>query len=166
MVSKASDDLPEPDSPVNTTRRSRGISRSTFLRLCSRAPRIVIARMAEPALCWRFALITSSISGDSRRVDRAALGRVSPEQPGSDAKGCARNIGRTRTDFQCSVQAINGLLRLGVAMDLVAIAPTKRPARGRAFFSLKRFRSDGHQYFVLTGPPQRELMRAVTISPS
>src|ERR1700687_348685 len=63
MVSKASDDLPEPDSPVNTTSRSRGISRSTFLRLCSRAPRIVIARMAEPALYWRFALITSSITG-------------------------------------------------------------------------------------------------------
>src|ERR1700730_2575895 len=62
MVSKASDDLPEPDSPVNTTSRSRGISRSTFLRLCSRAPRIVIARMAEPALDWRFALITSSMS--------------------------------------------------------------------------------------------------------
>src|ERR1700730_7009214 len=63
MVSKASDDFPEPDSPVKTTSRSRGISRSTFLRLCSRAPRIVIARMAEPALYWRFALITSSITG-------------------------------------------------------------------------------------------------------
>src|ERR1700682_5410703 len=63
MVSKASDDFPEPDSPVKTTSRSRGITRSTFLRLCSRAPRIVIARMAEPALYWRFALITSSITG-------------------------------------------------------------------------------------------------------
>src|SRR5450755_3338765 len=83
MVSNASDDLPEPDSPVNTTSRSRGISRSTFLRLCSRAPRIVIARMAEPALVWRFALITSSITGNSRRVDRAALGRVSPETAGT-----------------------------------------------------------------------------------
>src|SRR5690349_1838963 len=38
MVSKASDDLPEPDRPVRTTSRSRGISTSTFLRLCSRAP--------------------------------------------------------------------------------------------------------------------------------
>src|SRR6266480_5536869 len=63
MVSKASEDLPEPERPVNTTSRSRGISRSTFLRLCSRAPRMVIARMAEPALFWRFALITSSITG-------------------------------------------------------------------------------------------------------
>src|SRR5690349_21551188 len=39
MVSKASEDLPEPERPVITTSRSRGISTSTFLRLCSRAPR-------------------------------------------------------------------------------------------------------------------------------
>src|SRR3954454_16147266 len=38
MVSKARDDLPDPDSPVMTTSLSRGISTSTFLRLCSRAP--------------------------------------------------------------------------------------------------------------------------------
>src|SRR4029077_10686639 len=42
MVSNASDDLPEPESPVNTTNLSLGIERVTFLRLCSRAPRIVI----------------------------------------------------------------------------------------------------------------------------
>src|SRR5947208_9050169 len=40
MVSKASDDLPEPDSPVKTISFSRGSSRETFFRLCSRAPRI------------------------------------------------------------------------------------------------------------------------------
>src|SRR3954465_8958855 len=38
MVSKASDDLPEPESPVITTRESRGSSTLTSLRLCSRAP--------------------------------------------------------------------------------------------------------------------------------
>src|SRR4051812_34725343 len=46
MVSKASEDLPEPDRPVNTTSWSRGISTSTFLRLCSRAPRIAITRLS------------------------------------------------------------------------------------------------------------------------
>src|SRR5215469_14083461 len=40
MVSKASEDFPEPDRPVSTVRVSRGISTSTFLRLCSRAPRM------------------------------------------------------------------------------------------------------------------------------
>src|SRR5690606_15552010 len=40
MVSKARDDLPDPDSPVKTIRRSRGSSRLTLRRLCSRAPRM------------------------------------------------------------------------------------------------------------------------------
>src|SRR3954471_1914613 len=38
MVSNASEDLPEPDSPVMTTSESRGSSTVTSLRLCSRAP--------------------------------------------------------------------------------------------------------------------------------
>src|SRR6185312_16332571 len=39
MVPKASDDLPEPDTPVNATMASRGTSTSTSRRLFSRAPR-------------------------------------------------------------------------------------------------------------------------------
>src|ERR1700722_17068870 len=46
MVSKASEDLPEPDRPVITTRLSRGIATSMFLRLCSRAPRTTM----DPAI--------------------------------------------------------------------------------------------------------------------
>src|SRR5262245_35188378 len=48
MVSNASEDLPEPESPVITTSWSRGISRSMFLRLCSRAPRMTIRSLAMP----------------------------------------------------------------------------------------------------------------------
>src|ERR1700712_4794151 len=82
MVSNASDDLPEPDRPVNTTSLSRGISTSTFLRLCSRAPRIVIARMLL-ALAWRFALITSStISAFPARVRRTNSGAALRREPG------------------------------------------------------------------------------------
>src|ERR1700755_311136 len=78
MVSKARDDLPEPDRPVNTTSLSRGISRSTFFRLCSRAPRMVIARNALAA--WlRFALMTSSII-DSNAPGASNNARV-PEGP-------------------------------------------------------------------------------------
>src|SRR6266851_5073659 len=60
MVSKASDDLPDPDRPVNTTSLSRGIDSVTFLRLCSRAPRIVI---------WSVGMNLESflISGDRKR---------------------------------------------------------------------------------------------------
>src|SRR5262245_9159674 len=49
MVSNAREDLPEPDSPVNTISASRGISRSTFLRLCSRAPRTWMVLWGSPA---------------------------------------------------------------------------------------------------------------------
>src|ERR1700716_3875085 len=38
MVSKASDDLPEPERPVITVNEPLGIATVTSLRLCSRAP--------------------------------------------------------------------------------------------------------------------------------
>src|SRR4030088_3241464 len=41
MVSNARDDLPDPDRPVKTMSRSRGRSRETLRRLCSRAPRTI-----------------------------------------------------------------------------------------------------------------------------
>src|SRR3989338_11076548 len=41
MVSKASDDLPEPLKPVMTMNRLRGRVRSKPLRLCSLAPRMM-----------------------------------------------------------------------------------------------------------------------------
>src|SRR2546421_1876400 len=42
MVSKASEDLPEPASPVMTPSASRGIATEMPLRLCSRAPETTI----------------------------------------------------------------------------------------------------------------------------
>src|SRR5207302_1918201 len=42
MVSNASEDFPDPEIPVSTARRSRGISTVMFWRLCSRAPRTMI----------------------------------------------------------------------------------------------------------------------------
>src|SRR5437870_13663505 len=46
MVSNASDDFPEPLSPVITTSRSRGMSSVRFFRLCSRAPPIRMRSIA------------------------------------------------------------------------------------------------------------------------
>src|ERR1700693_3003490 len=43
MVSKASEDFPDPESPVKTTSLSRGIVRSISFKLCSRAPRMTIS---------------------------------------------------------------------------------------------------------------------------
>src|SRR3990170_861715 len=50
IVSKASDDLPEPERPVNTMSRLRGSSSETFFRLCSRAPLMTMdsVDMARP----------------------------------------------------------------------------------------------------------------------
>src|SRR5437764_10317042 len=49
IVSNASDDLPEPDRPVNTTREPLGSSRETSFRLCSRAPRTISRSLTSPS---------------------------------------------------------------------------------------------------------------------
>src|SRR5688572_24571169 len=45
IVSKASEDLPDPLTPVITTNLLRGTTTSMFLRLCSRAPRMTMDSM-------------------------------------------------------------------------------------------------------------------------
>ena len=45
MVSKASDDLPDPETPVTTVRALCGISKSMFFRLWTRAPRTMMLRL-------------------------------------------------------------------------------------------------------------------------
>src|SRR4029077_15466391 len=45
IVSKASDDLPDPETPVMTTNLLRGTTTSMFLGLCSRAPRMTMDSM-------------------------------------------------------------------------------------------------------------------------
>src|ERR1700745_2690100 len=108
MVSKASEDLPEPERPVKTTSLSRGISTSMFFRLCSRAPRMVMAR-SELGPDWRRAFRISSISAIPGARDARIVGRASLLQPRSDANWSdARNVGRTVRNFQCRVQLIPG----------------------------------------------------------
>ena len=43
MVSKASELLPEPDTPLTTVSLPWGISQERFFRLCVRAPRMTMA---------------------------------------------------------------------------------------------------------------------------
>src|SRR5680860_791258 len=49
MVSKARLDLPDPERPVMTMKRSRGSLREMSLRLCSRAPTMTISLAP---MCW------------------------------------------------------------------------------------------------------------------
>src|SRR6478736_8847254 len=86
MVSKASEDLPEPDSPVNTIRASRGISRSTFFRLCSRAPRTWIVLWASPT-----GVALPASAGDDLLTTFAigsvlCFARVKPRPSGNDRR--------------------------------------------------------------------------------
>jgi hypothetical protein len=46
MVSNASEDFPDPLSPVITVKAFRGMSTLMFFRLCCRAPRTEICVMA------------------------------------------------------------------------------------------------------------------------
>src|ERR1700741_2179614 len=57
MVSKAREDLPEPDRPVITVNRSRGISTLMFLRLCWRAPLTLMRSMAIAKISYCSQLI-------------------------------------------------------------------------------------------------------------
>src|ERR1700745_106095 len=106
MVSKASEDLPEPERPVKTTSLSRGISTSMFFRLCSRAPNGDDAERAGTLLASRFQDFIHI--GNSRRTERASKkGRASLLQPRSDAnRGDARNVGRTAGEFPCRARII------------------------------------------------------------
>src|SRR3954452_13996981 len=101
MVSKASEDLPEPLSPVMTVRVSRGMSTSTFLRLCSRAPRTEI---------WvSIGLGRSSyvlqVNGDAEKVNAASRDRGADSAEGKveirvtprDRRHASAAIGRARS---------------------------------------------------------------------
>src|SRR5690348_7381244 len=96
MVSNASEDLPEPDRPVITINLSRGRSRSMFLRLCVRAPRIRMVSMdagygGEPLLYQGVSIVHRTIGqqlgfycrqGAARRVDRTSGQYLTSAQAG------------------------------------------------------------------------------------
>src|SRR3954462_15239465 len=78
IVSKARLDLPEPDRPVNTIIASRGRSRLTSRRLCSRAPRMIsrsaTARHSVVVLSPSRIAATLATGYDKFRRRRADLG--------------------------------------------------------------------------------------------
>src|SRR3546814_18621039 len=90
MVSKASDDLPEPDRPVITISRSRGRSRSMFFRLWVRAPRM---RMVSIAIGGGD---LGNGGGGRRRIAAETESVTSPRFGGKWRKlqACRRAIGR------------------------------------------------------------------------
>ena len=69
-VSKARLDLPEPDSPVITTSRLRGMSRSMFFRLCVRAPRTRIKAAPTAERAAQLAEVAAGVAGSRRAPGR------------------------------------------------------------------------------------------------
>src|SRR5687767_7454609 len=97
MVSNARLDLPEPESPVTTTRLSRGISSEMFFRLCTRAPwtAIVVRAAAFPFRLRpeRRSSFMSTNHGDAEaRSQEGRLLSVStePRGPGGTEQGGQR----------------------------------------------------------------------------
>src|SRR6476469_9931641 len=89
MVSNASDDLPEPDRPVNTTRALRGRSSVMFFRLCSRAPWMTSRSMpTEPFYGGGVTKLTRpSGHRQANRVTPAASPYVWRRRYGDDMEG-------------------------------------------------------------------------------
>src|SRR3990172_7704480 len=68
MVSNASEDFPEPLTPVNTIRRLRGSSSDTFRRLWTLAPRMTIGAFGRGADDPPRGRAADFFRGDFRRV--------------------------------------------------------------------------------------------------
>src|SRR5579863_2375120 len=87
MVSNASEDFPDPESQVITTRRSRGISRLMFLRLCSRAPRII--SLSAMSLCRAPRRRVASLDRAGGVFDRRDHARRTRDAAARDIEGGA-----------------------------------------------------------------------------
>src|ERR1700722_10475756 len=146
MVSKASEDLPEPDSPVNTTSRSRGISRSTFLRLCSRAPRTAMTRGSR-------AFLVGSLAGRFLS-NRSFIGKWLPF-PRPSAAGFER-------EFSLNVVRTLGFCQGGVGGYSRNTFPEFEPAndKGRHLAGPRcPPQKGGTRYLVTYAPPPPQLKR-------
>ena len=81
IVSKTSELLPDPETPVNTVNRRFGMSRLTFRRLFSRAPRTWMAPQsvasAQPTAFLTSSAIRASTFGVSF-VTAKAFAHISP----------------------------------------------------------------------------------------
>src|SRR5579884_1427007 len=96
MVSKTSDDLPEPDTPVTTVSRLCGIASETSLRLWTRAPRMKMDSskgMTQPGAA------SSIISGAAIRKGTGGAGTIPPHHSPLNSESLCRS-GRPRSETQ------------------------------------------------------------------
>src|SRR6266540_5633084 len=101
MVSKASEDFPEPDSPVTQIRALRGSRTVTFLRLCSRAPCTTSSSAA----------MDSSLARRSDRTDVLFLAPVELYCRQRQRDGRARPVARIDVDGALRGKRCEALVR-------------------------------------------------------
>src|SRR5579864_3779109 len=110
MVSKASDDFPEPETPVTTVKVLWGTSKSTFFRLWTRAPRTT--------------MLSVDISKESKQSPES--GRMRSVAPPGTAESFyyKAGLGRTLAGFRTNERKDSGR----GASNKVRIEPIPRPA--------------------------------------
>src|SRR5260221_10862850 len=118
MVSKASEDFPEPDSPVITTSLSRGRSTSIFLRLWTRAPRTATQSCAitdEDSEGNPNGNITTGLRARGR--DRGLRGGRTSPQPAADSSSAKQveSLGSSSSRKDRPFLTLEAHTRLGVA---------------------------------------------------
>src|ERR1700744_5252555 len=119
MVSKASEDLPDPDRPVSTVRVSRGLSTSIFLRLCARAPRMEMFfsiwvsgcgsdRALEVCRKWGWNPYYARITATVRQGPRICWGLTRIQKNIIRTKPRHRNPGRPRVLHRTKISVDGG----------------------------------------------------------
>src|SRR5262249_41057579 len=121
MVSNARLDLPDPESPVTTMRRSRGISSETFLRLCTRAPctAIVVRAAGFGAFCpFRFTAAFLAIPWFPQVKERELLHFDVALLREADGRRCLADEGLVRQILARRGHAAHVEVPLEMALDL------------------------------------------------
>src|SRR5215208_4435683 len=105
MVSKAREDLPEPESPVITVKRSRGMSTLMFFRLCWRAPLTLMRSMA-----------IAKISHSSRQIFKQQADLLAQRR--KDAKKARKEkLGFTLAALLCAFAPLRLCARTGLEIE-------------------------------------------------
>src|SRR5436190_16112168 len=157
MVSKASELLPEPDSPVITISRSRGRSRSMFLRLWVRAPRMRIVSMdgagGRNRAFYPFGPDRPRPPARRRKGLQRGVTAVKPPRRGCRPRGRGSNRARLRG------KACKGLTGKG---EMPQNSASVRPTRGSCVQN--NYRGIQVMYaVVVTGGKQYRVMQGETL---
>src|SRR5437764_10742764 len=133
MVSKASEDLPDPESPVMTTSALRGIATEMSRKLCSRAPETTICSAEDitPLDCREAngcspqrKAATSGISGMS---SRSGAGERDQAAAAGDVDPAAALARRAELRGAADAGAEGHAARAGAQADELAAVEVHRP---------------------------------------